>query len=255
MKAMVDKLTQAGVDIRLAVRQTALMHNKVGIFDGTTICTGSFNWTSNAERHNDENLLVVDGPDVAGDYEQYVFQRIMTNETLVRPTDRMRGVLGSQWHVSTRRIDPTWPMSAFRRRPRLLGPAELSHPKSVYGVPSLIIEQEGVMIGNPWEDPAVREFIDEWLQQQTKCVRATYPGCYIDRWGRMCGNTGSTVITCANDPDDTDGSDNYYYLWRNNWCPQYYPYRVQDYVKARKAGTSADSLAHCKLPAELCADV
>lgn len=85
MSAMVEKLTQAGVDIRLAVRQTALMHNKVGIFDGKTICTGSFNWTTNAERHNDENLLVVDGPDVAGDYEQYVFQRILTNETLVRP--------------------------------------------------------------------------------------------------------------------------------------------------------------------------
>ncbi len=45
MTAMIKKLTQAGVDVRLAIRQTALMHNKVGIFDGKTICTGSFNWT------------------------------------------------------------------------------------------------------------------------------------------------------------------------------------------------------------------
>jgi phosphatidylserine/phosphatidylglycerophosphate/cardiolipin synthase-like enzyme len=82
--AIIMKLTQAGVDVRLAVRQTALMHNKVGIFDGQTICTGSFNWTNNAEKNNDENLLVVDGADLAADYEKYVFQRILQNETLVR---------------------------------------------------------------------------------------------------------------------------------------------------------------------------
>jgi phosphatidylserine/phosphatidylglycerophosphate/cardiolipin synthase-like enzyme len=84
---LISKLTQAGVDVRLAVRQKALMHNKVGIFDGKTICTGSFNWTNNAERHNDENLLVVDGPDVAADYEKYIFQRILQNETLIRATE------------------------------------------------------------------------------------------------------------------------------------------------------------------------
>ena len=81
---LVSKPAQAGVDVRLAVRQKALMHNKVGIFDGKTICTGSFNWTNNAERHNDENLPVVDGPDVAADYEKYIFQRILQNETLIR---------------------------------------------------------------------------------------------------------------------------------------------------------------------------
>ena len=85
MAAMIKKLSQAGVDIRLAVRQTALMHNKIGVFDSQTVCTGSFNWTNNAEKNNDENLLVVDGADLASDYEQYVFQRILKNERLVRP--------------------------------------------------------------------------------------------------------------------------------------------------------------------------
>lgn len=85
MAAMIKKLIQAGIDIRLAVRQKALMHNKVGIFDSQTICTGSFNWTNNAEKNNDENLLVVDGSDLAADYDKYVFQRILQNETLVRP--------------------------------------------------------------------------------------------------------------------------------------------------------------------------
>ncbi len=85
MAAMIKKLVQAGVDVRLAVKQKALMHNKVGIFDGQTVCTGSFNWTTNAEKNNDENLIVVDGAVLAADYEKYVYQRILQNETLVRP--------------------------------------------------------------------------------------------------------------------------------------------------------------------------
>jgi len=84
MAAAINKLTQAGVDVRLAVRQTALMHNKVGIFDGQIVATGSFNWTKNAEYRNDENLVIIDGKDVATDYEKYVFERILKTETLVR---------------------------------------------------------------------------------------------------------------------------------------------------------------------------
>ncbi len=84
MSAMIKKLTQACIDVRLAIKQIALMHNKVGIFDSQTICTGSFNWTNNAEKNNDEKLLVVDGADLAADYEKYVFQRILQNETLIR---------------------------------------------------------------------------------------------------------------------------------------------------------------------------
>lgn len=80
---MIKKLVSSRINVRLTVRQKALMHNKVGIFDGQTVCTGSFNWTANAEKNNDENLLVIDGQDLASDYEQYVFQRILKNETLI----------------------------------------------------------------------------------------------------------------------------------------------------------------------------
>ena len=79
---MIKKLTQSGVNVRVAIRQKSLMHNKVAIFDNQTICTGSFNWTVNAEKNNNENLLIVDGQDLANDYEKYVFQRILQNETL-----------------------------------------------------------------------------------------------------------------------------------------------------------------------------
>lgn len=82
MAAAINRLIQAGVDVRLAVRQTALMHNKVGIFDGQIVATGSFNWTKNAEYRNDENLIIVDGRNIATDYEKYVFNRILDSETI-----------------------------------------------------------------------------------------------------------------------------------------------------------------------------
>jgi phospholipase D len=79
--SMIGKLTQAGIYVKIATKQKALMHNKVMIVDGQTIATGSYNYTTNAEIRNDENLIIIDGSDVAADYERYVFQRIMQNET------------------------------------------------------------------------------------------------------------------------------------------------------------------------------
>lgn len=105
---------------------------------------------------------------------------------------------------------------------------------------------------NPWEDPAVRQLIDEWLQQQDKCVKTIYPGAYIDKWGRICGDTGTATISCSLTPDHPADWDSYHYLWYNNWCPDYYPYRVQDYVKLRQSGSSFNDLAECKGENEVC---
>lgn len=99
---------------------------------------------------------------------------------------------------------------------------------------------------DPWNDPNVRSLIDEWLRQQDKCVKEVYPGAYIDKWGRICGETETARISCVLEPDHPADWDNYQYLWVNNWCPNYYPYRVQDYVNLRQSGSSFDDLAGCK---------
>jgi phosphatidylserine/phosphatidylglycerophosphate/cardiolipin synthase-like enzyme len=39
----------------------AIAHNKVMLIDGRTIITGSFNFTSHAESHNAENLVIIKG--------------------------------------------------------------------------------------------------------------------------------------------------------------------------------------------------
>ena len=37
-----------------------LMHHKVGIIDGRTIITGSFNWTRGGDEANSKNMLVIE---------------------------------------------------------------------------------------------------------------------------------------------------------------------------------------------------
>jgi len=108
------------------------------------------------------------------------------------------------------------------------------------------------IITNPWDDPSIRQLIDEWLLQQDTCVKKVYPGTYIDKWDRICGNTGTSTISCDLTPDHPIDWDSYHYLWYINGCPDYYPYRVQDYVELRQSGYSFDDLTGCKGEDESC---
>lgn len=81
MNQYLKKLEKAGIKVYLATKQKACMHNKVGIFDGKYVATGSYNWTSNGTRRNDENLVVIEGEEIAAQYEKYVFNRVIENET------------------------------------------------------------------------------------------------------------------------------------------------------------------------------
>ena len=43
----------------------AILHHKVLIIDDRIVITGSANFSNNADRHNDENLIVIDNEDIA----------------------------------------------------------------------------------------------------------------------------------------------------------------------------------------------
>jgi len=62
-------LATQGVPVRIS-SNPAIMHNKFAIIDGSTIITGSYNWTKSAYQRNDENLLIIHRPDVAQRYKQ-----------------------------------------------------------------------------------------------------------------------------------------------------------------------------------------
>jgi phosphatidylserine/phosphatidylglycerophosphate/cardiolipin synthase-like enzyme len=56
---------------RLDVRQDGnpfILHHKVIIIDGTTVLSGSFNFSANATRSNDENLVIIRDPVLAAQY-------------------------------------------------------------------------------------------------------------------------------------------------------------------------------------------
>ncbi|NDJ34680.1 MAG: phospholipase [Chloroflexi bacterium] len=62
-------LLQSGADVRLDDNPRTF-HHKVIIVDRSIVVIGSFNFSANATESNDENLVIVYNPDVAGLYEQ-----------------------------------------------------------------------------------------------------------------------------------------------------------------------------------------
>ena len=62
-----DRLRSAGMDVHLD-GNPRLMHHKFIIIDQQTVITGSYNFSNNAERNNDENTLIIHNQDIAAAY-------------------------------------------------------------------------------------------------------------------------------------------------------------------------------------------
>jgi phosphatidylserine/phosphatidylglycerophosphate/cardiolipin synthase-like enzyme len=62
-----DTLNDVGIDVHLD-GNPRLMHHKVIIIDQQIVITGSYNFSNNAERLNDENTLIIHNKDIAAQY-------------------------------------------------------------------------------------------------------------------------------------------------------------------------------------------
>lgn len=82
MAASLKKLVDAGITVKVTTKQHALMHNKVSIVDMQTVATGSFNYSVSASKRNDENLIILNGVNVAKQFYEYAVKRVLENETL-----------------------------------------------------------------------------------------------------------------------------------------------------------------------------
>ena len=71
-------LQNAGIEVRSDDR-SALMHNKFWIFDGQTVWTGSTNITENSIFKQDNNVIVIQSPELAAIYERE-FQEMWNGE-------------------------------------------------------------------------------------------------------------------------------------------------------------------------------
>jgi phosphatidylserine/phosphatidylglycerophosphate/cardiolipin synthase-like enzyme len=60
-------LANAGIPVRIDARH-AIAHNKVIVVDKRHTITGSYNFTKAAEEKNAENVVVIDGADIAARY-------------------------------------------------------------------------------------------------------------------------------------------------------------------------------------------
>ncbi|MFN3741388.1 MAG: phospholipase D-like domain-containing protein [Anaerolineales bacterium] len=62
-----DPFRQAGIDVRLD-GNPGQMHHKVIVIDRSIVILGSYNFSANAEKQNDENLLVIYNPLIAEEF-------------------------------------------------------------------------------------------------------------------------------------------------------------------------------------------
>jgi phosphatidylserine/phosphatidylglycerophosphate/cardiolipin synthase-like enzyme len=63
-------LSKKGVPVRYEYKPSGLLHDKFAVIDNRIVITGSFNWTASAESRNNENLLIIFSPDLAGKYRE-----------------------------------------------------------------------------------------------------------------------------------------------------------------------------------------
>ena len=77
-------LVQKGINTRISTNNY-IMHNKFAIIDNRLLLTGSYNWTFSANKRNDENLMVIDDPDVIARYQDY-FEKLWFDKYSVQRT-------------------------------------------------------------------------------------------------------------------------------------------------------------------------
>ena len=80
--SMYWKLLEAGIPVANDTNSKS-MHDKVMVVDDIIVLTGSYNWSNNAEKYNNENLVVIKGKWVADKYEAE-FEKIW-NQSIVVP--------------------------------------------------------------------------------------------------------------------------------------------------------------------------
>jgi DNA uptake protein ComE-like DNA-binding protein len=61
-------LVQKGIKVRISTNNY-IMHHKFAIIDNRILLNGSYNWTFAANNKNEENLMVIDDPEVIARYQ------------------------------------------------------------------------------------------------------------------------------------------------------------------------------------------
>lgn len=71
------------------------MHHKVIIVDGEVVVAGSFNFSNNADRTNDENMVILHNADIASKFEGE-FQKVAGLAGYTPPPDNPQHLVQNQ---------------------------------------------------------------------------------------------------------------------------------------------------------------
>lgn len=80
-------LVQKGIKIRIS-SNNYIMHHKFAIIDNRLLLTGSYNWTFSANHRNDENLMVIDDPELIEIFQNQ-FINLWTNKFSLERTQQL----------------------------------------------------------------------------------------------------------------------------------------------------------------------
>jgi len=80
-------LAQKGIKIRIS-SNNYIMHHKFAIIDNRLLLTGSYNWTFSANNRNDENLMVIDDPEIIEIFQNQ-FVNLWTNKYSLERTRQL----------------------------------------------------------------------------------------------------------------------------------------------------------------------
>ena len=80
-------LVQKGIKTRISSNEY-IMHNKFAIIDNRILLTGSYNWTFSANNRNDENLLIIDDPEIIEIFQNQ-FINLWTNKYSFEKTQQL----------------------------------------------------------------------------------------------------------------------------------------------------------------------
>jgi len=80
-------LVQKGIKTRIS-SNNYIMHHKFAIIDNRLLLTGSYNWTFSANNRNDENLMVIDDPELIEIFQNQ-FINLWTNKHSLERTRQL----------------------------------------------------------------------------------------------------------------------------------------------------------------------
>lgn len=80
-------LVQKGIKTRISTNNY-IMHHKFAIIDNCILLTGSYNWTFSANHRNDENLMVIDDPEIIEIFQKQ-FVNLWTNKYSLKRTRQL----------------------------------------------------------------------------------------------------------------------------------------------------------------------